>query len=86
MFFIASCWSHAAVVLLAFWLVFFLPWALLKWRRVAASLLVGSTSLLMVLAFVNMQVYKIYRFHINGFILNMILGPNAASTSMARLS
>ena len=76
-FFIASCWSHAAVVLLAFWLVFFLPWALLKWRRVAASLLVGSTSLLMVLAFVNMQVYKIYRFHINGFILNMILGPNA---------
>lgn len=76
-FFITSCWSHAAVVLLAFWLVFFLPWALLKWRRVAASLLVGSTSLLMVLAFVNMQVYKIYRFHINGFILNMILGPNA---------
>lgn len=76
-FFITSCWSHAAIVLLAFWLVFFLPWALLKWRRVAASLLVGSTSLLMILAFVNMQVYKIYRFHINGFILNMITGPNA---------
>jgi membrane-anchored protein YejM (alkaline phosphatase superfamily) len=31
----------------------------------------------MMLAFVNMQVYKIYRFHLNGFILNMLTGPNA---------
>ena len=72
-FFTTSCVGHAAVVLLAF----FLPWALLGWRRVAAVLSVSSVSLLTMLAFVNMQVYKIYRFHINGFILNMLTGPGA---------
>ena len=76
-FFTTSCVGHAAVVLLALLLVFFLPWALLGWRRVAAVLSVSSVSLLTMLAFVNMQVYKIYRFHINGFILNMLTGPGA---------
>lgn len=76
-FFVTSCWSHSAVVLCLLWIVLFLPWALLRWRRLAVSLLVTSTALLMMLAFVNMQVYKIYRFHLNGFILNMLTGPNA---------
>ena len=76
-FFVTSCVSHAGVLLLALFLVFFLPWALLRWHRLAATLFVGSATLLTSLAFVNMQVYKIYRFHINGFILNMLTGPNA---------
>ena len=65
-FFVLSCLSHAGLLLLALWLVFFLPWALLKWRPVAATLFVTATSLLMMTGFINMQVYKIYRFHLNG--------------------
>ena len=76
-FFVLSCISHAGILLLALWLVFFLPWALLKWRPVAATLFVTATSLLMMTGFINMQVYKIYRFHLNGFILNMLTGPAA---------
>lgn len=76
-FYLTSCVVQASTFLLAFWLVFFLPWALLGWRRLAVGLLVTSYSLLAIVAFVNMQVYKIYRFHINGFILNMLAGPNA---------
>ena len=77
LFFLTSCVSHATILLLALWLVFFLPWALLKLRRLAATLLITTTSLLMMVGFVNMQVYKIYRFHLNGFILNMLTGPGA---------
>ena len=77
LFFLTSCLSHATILLLALWLVFFLPWALLKLRRLAATLLITATSLLMMVGFVNMQVYKIYRFHLNGFILNMLTGPGA---------
>ena len=76
-FYLTSCLSHAAIVMLALWLVLYLPWALLRLRRLAATLLVTGTTLLTALAFVNMQVYRIYRFHINGFILNMLTGPNA---------
>ena len=77
LFYITSCISHAAIVVLALWLVLFLPWALLKWRQLAATLLVTGVSLLTMTTFLNMQVYKIYRFHLNGFILNMLTGPNA---------
>lgn len=77
LFFLTSCFSHAAILMLALWLIFFLPWALLKLRRLAATLLVTATSLLMMTGFINMQVYKIYRFHLNGFILNMLTGPAA---------
>ncbi len=77
LFFLTSCVSHAAIIMLALCLVLFLPWALLKLHRLAASLFVGGVSMLMMAGIVNMQVYKIYRFHINGFILNMLAGPNA---------
>lgn len=77
-YFFTSCVGHAAVLMLPLWLVFFLPWALLKYKRLAIGLIVGSTTLLAMLLFINMQVYKIYRFHINGFIINMLTGPNAS--------
>ncbi|UPS44773.1 sulfatase-like hydrolase/transferase [Prevotella sp. E15-22] len=77
LFFITSCISHAAILLLALWLIFFLPLALLKKERWAVGLFIGAVSVLATMAFINMQVYKIYRFHINGFIINMITGPNA---------
>lgn len=76
-FFITSCFSHAGLLVLALLLVFFLPFQLMRLPRVAASLFVGSVSLLTMVSFINMQVYRIYRFHINGFILNLLTGPGA---------
>ena len=76
LFYLTSCLSHAALLVLALYLVFFLPWVLMRLKRLAAILFVSSVSLLGILSFVNMQVYKIYRFHINGFIINMLTGPN----------
>lgn len=76
LFFLTSCLSHATILVLALYLVFFLPWVLMRLKRLAAILFVTAVSLLGILSFVNMQVYKIYRFHINGFILNMLTGPN----------
>jgi hypothetical protein len=76
LFFFTSCLSHAALLVLALFIVLFLPWALLRWHKVAAGLFVSGVALLSVVGFLNMQVYKIYRFHINGFVLNMLTGPN----------
>ena len=71
-----SCLCHAAVVALVLWILV-LPLWLLRLRRVAATLLVGLVSIVAVVIFINMQVYKIYRFHLNGFVLNMFFGPHA---------
>ena len=71
-----SCLCHAAVVALMLWILV-LPLWLLRLRRVAATLLVGLVSIVAVVIFINMQVYKIYRFHLNGFVLNMFFGPHA---------
>ena len=76
-FFVTSCYSHAALLELALLLVLYLPFRLLRLPRLAASLFVGGTSLLAMVSIVNMQVYRIYRFHINGFILNLLTGPGA---------
>lgn len=78
LFFVTSCVGHAALFCLALFLLLYLPAALLRRPRAAGALLVAGVSVLAVLAFVNMQVYKIYRFHINGFILNMLADPKAA--------
>ena len=76
-FFVTSCFSHAALLELALLIVFYIPFHLLQLHRIAATLFVGSTSLLAMVSFINMQVYRIYRFHINGFILNLLTGPGA---------
>ncbi len=77
LFFMSSCVSHSALLVLPLFLVFYLPLVLFQKQKMAASFFIGMVSMLAALAFVNMQVYKIYRFHINGFILNMLTGPNA---------
>lgn len=46
-------------------------------RRPALWIMILLSALLVVLLVVNRQVYAIYRFHINGFILNMLTGPGA---------
>ena len=77
LFFVLSCLSHAAIIML-------LPlagYALLARLRqpwVAGVWFVTSVSLLLVLTMLNLQVYQLYRFHINGIILNMVFGSGAS--------
>lgn len=76
LFFATSCLSHAAVVML---LPFLLSSFMVAFRffRVARALQVVLTILIFILTYLNMQVYALYRFHINGFVLNLLTGPGA---------
>ena len=76
LFFITSCISHAAM----FALIPYLLYMLLVWmgfRRTAIWVQVSLVVLLCLLNQLNAQVYALYRFHINGFVLNMVFGPGA---------
>lgn len=75
-YFLASCLSHAAQVALLPWLLS-LPGAVCGRRRVAIGLQVAGMALLCACNSLNMQVYALYRFHINGFIVNLLLGDGA---------
>ncbi len=75
-FFLTSCLSHAAcVALIPF--VLFLPFALFRQCKIGLSVMSFLIALCSILIFLNMQVYDIYRFHINGFVLNMVFGEGA---------
>lgn len=45
--------------------------------RIARVVYFALVVLLVLLVFLDAQVYAIYRFHINGFVLNMVFGPGA---------
>lgn len=77
LFFVTSCVSHAACLALLPFLVLFTPFGLFGRYRTGGALMAVGVSLLSVLIFLNMQVYDIYRFHINGFVLNMVTGDGA---------
>ncbi len=76
-YFICSCLSQAAQLALFPYLIFYLPLALTGWRRTAATLQVGLTAVMCILVYLNSQVYALYRFHINGFVLNLVFGEGA---------
>ncbi len=76
MFFIASCLSHAACMALVPLLVY-VPFALLRSARAGLTVMAVLSAIIAILLFLNMQVYDIYRFHINGFVLNMVFGSAA---------
>ncbi len=75
-FFVSSCVSHAAVVALLPFTIALLPYVL-GLRRTGGVIHVVLMSLIVILNYVNEQVYALYRFHINGFIVNMMTGPAA---------
>lgn len=68
--------GHAATFALAAYAVYVLV-GVTGLRRPAVWLMVAICALAVVVLVVNRQVYAIYRFHINGFILNMLTGPGA---------
>ena len=75
-FFTLSCLSHAAILLLPALLGYALL-ARLRYPRLATTWFVAIVALLMVVLMLNRQVYQLYRFHINGIILNMFFGSGA---------
>lgn len=77
MFYLASCISHAACFALIAYIIYIII-ALLGLPRTARVVMSLTATLLLVLGYVNEQVYQIYRFHINGFVINMVTGPSAS--------
>ncbi len=76
-FFIASCISHAS----QFAVVPYLLAAILLACRLPKTAVVVQfigVVLLCILNYLNSQVYAIYHFHINGFVLSMVFGEGAS--------
>lgn len=76
-FFITSCISHASQITLIPFVIALIP-ALLGFRKTALVIQCVLMSAILILAYLNEQVYALYRFHINGFVINMITGPAAS--------
>ena len=72
-FFIASCISHAACVALLPFLIYILL-ITLGLKRFAMTIYVILATCTSIMIYINEQVYNLYRFHINGLILNMAFG------------
>ncbi len=70
--------GHAATFALAAYAVY-MTVGLTGLRRPAVWVMVGFCALCVMALVINRQVYAVYRFHINGFILNMITGPGAGN-------
>lgn len=76
-FYLTSCVSHAACFALIPYLLYTL-FVAVGLPRLARVLMSVAATALLILGYVNEQVYQIYRFHINGFVLNMVTGPSAS--------
>lgn len=77
-FFAASCVSHASQIALVPFALGTLLVACRCGRKVSVAVQTAGMALLFALNYLNMQVYSIYRFHINGFVLSMVFGDSAA--------
>lgn len=75
-FYLTSCISHAACIAVVPF-VFHCLLILFKAPRVGAIISYLIATLISLLLVINGQVYELYRFHINGFVLNMLTGPAA---------
>ena len=75
-FFVVSAISHASMFMLVPFLVA-LPINMMGWRKTALGIQGVLVALIFVLNFINEQVYAIYKFHLNGFVFNMLTGPAA---------
>lgn len=72
-FYVMSCISHAASIALLPLLLFMLL-MFCRLRYVAGAMYVIGATFLSTIAYIDMLVYNIYRFHINGIMLNMFFG------------
>lgn len=77
LFYVASCLSHAATIGLLPLLVFLLLRGL-RMKKLAAGSFVVLATLLSIIVYIDMMVYNLYRFHINGIALSMFLGKGGS--------
>ncbi len=76
-FYITSCVSHAAGLSLIIY-VLYAAIAITSLSKVAKVTMSLLSTFGIILCYINQQVYQIYKFHINGFVINMITGPSAS--------
>ncbi len=76
-FYLAAVLSQAALFALVPYLVSMLAMLVGRSRRVANVLHVVLASLICVAIYIDSYVYTFYRFHINGVVLDLFLGPGA---------
>lgn len=73
--------AHFGTLLLVVWLVGFLPVQLLFQKKKFPSVIVAIFfTLFNIYLILDIFVYKLYRFHINGFVVDMLTGPDAGQT------
>jgi membrane-anchored protein YejM (alkaline phosphatase superfamily) len=78
-YYVIACLSHSFIMAVIPYLLLFLPITLLTKREVlAAGIYCGVLSIMMCLFLLDYDVYGLYRFHINGFVIGMALGTGAS--------
>lgn len=77
-YYMMSCLSHAALFAALPYLFLFLPMVYMgvKWRWCGSMMCIGEV-IVMTFFIVNSFVFRIYHFHINGLVLELLTGPGA---------
>ena len=72
---IPSAFGHAALIAGIAWMLFYLPWTFIfrRWQP-AAAIYCTALTLAQIFLLVDIFVFSLYRFHLNGFVFEMIAG------------
>ena len=74
MFYITAACSHAALWALIPYIISLIVAITVRRHQAAAITHIILVSLLNILAYIDGSVYSLYKFHINGFVLNLLVG------------
>nr|WP_254714319.1 DUF3413 domain-containing protein [Bacteroides thetaiotaomicron] len=74
MFYITAACSHAALWVLIPYIISLIVAITVRRHQAAAITHIILVSLLNILAYIDGSVYSLYKFHINGFVLNLLVG------------
>lgn len=79
LFYIIETLGYAFVISLVIYAIFYVPIALItKKKSVATGFFITVFTLVQIFLILNGLVFKLYKFHINGFIIDMIMSPAAS--------
>ncbi|NDW17407.1 DUF3413 domain-containing protein [Dysgonomonas sp. 216] len=77
-YFVIASLGHAALFALLLQIVFYIPFALLLRRRFVATIIYATMTLsTQIVLILDMYVFDLYKFHINGFVLELLFGGAA---------
>lgn len=74
MFYITAACSHAALWVLIPYIISLIVAITVRRHQAATITHIILVSLLNILAYIDGSVYSLYKFHINGFVLNLLVG------------